>query len=770
MGCAMKSKNILMGMSAFALSVTPLLADAQTADSSEIKLEEIIVTAERRTVDLQKTAVSIVAIDGATLESRGDSSVAQVLRTVPGITIEAGSTAPGAAGTPGPPRVSIRGIGTDGPNKSSATAFYEDGVFLTGGGAYFHDIERVEVLRGPQGTLYGRAATAGAVNLITNKPSQKQEATAALEFGSFNLQHISAMANQPLSDSLAVRISFNSNKRDPIYNNGYGEVDETNTRIKLLYKPSDDFSLLLSGVYYKSAGSGGASVPLPTQASKPTDWITTSLPTPSNRTDYRRVNAELNWNVGIGTLTYIPAYTTDENHNVVFNPGMATGSVTRVSSNLPHDRTQSHELRLASNSDSALSWIGGAYYYRNKYDQDMLNETYTGSPGAPVLAVVSPSLPTGGYVFSGATRKQFFVLTSKAVFGEVTFAATDSLRFLGGVRQSYDDVQNLDHTDNRVVLNQTTGAPGVLRELTVTKDYSRLDWRVRAEKDLSDNNLLYASVSTGYRPGGAFNGTTYKQETVTAFELGSKNRIGDRVTANVSGFYYKYDGFQAPANYCFPTSLGPTGPVCASQTPFLSDVMSADATFYGVEAELTAQLTNNDKLTLAPSYIRSEFKEDLVSTSPHTDAQYLPFYIGGVVPKYYIYTNGKVVPHSPKFSATADYQHQFNLANGAAITAQADARYSSKYIVGFDAAAYGGSNLSTTPATPVLVDPRLTQEAYVLSNASLMFTSANQRYNLTAYGKNLANKIIKIGLGGPLNTASVNDPRTYGLLFSAHFE
>lgn len=747
-------------MSTLALGcATAQWAHAQTA------LEEIIVTAERRSVDLQKTALSIVAIDGATLESRGDSNVAQVLRNVPGITIEAGSTAPGAAGTPGPPRVSIRGLGTDGPNKSSATAFYEDGVFLTGGGAYFHDIERVEVLRGPQGTLYGRAATAGAVNLITNKPSQKQEAAATLEFGSYNLQHISAMANQPLSDSLALRISFNSNKRDPIFNNGYQETDETNTRIKLLYKPNDDFSLLLSGVYYKSAGSGGASVSLPTQASKPTDWITTSLPTPSNRTDYRRVSAELNWNVGIGTLTYIPSYTTDENHNVVYNPGMAVGQPVKVSSNLPHDRTQSHELRLASNSNAALSWIGGAYYYRNKYDQDMLNETPI---GFLPTGVVSPSLPTGAYVFSGATRKQFFVLTSKAVFGEVTFAATDSLRFLGGVRQSYDDVDNIDHTDNRVVL--TAGVPGVLRELSVTKDYSRLDWRVRAEKDLSANNLLYASVSTGYRPGGAFNGTTYEQETVTAFELGSKNRIGNRVIANVSGFYYKYDGFQAPANYCFPTSLGPTGPVCASPTPFLSDVMSADATFYGVEAELTAQLTNNDKFTLAPSYIRSEFKEDLISTSPHTAAQYLPFYIGGVVPKYYIYTNGKVVPHSPKFSVTADYQHQFNLANGAAITAQADARYSSKYIVGFDAAAYGGSNLSTTPATPVLVDPRLTQEAYVLSNASLMFTSASQRYNLTAYGKNLGNKIIKIGLGGPLNTASVNDPRTYGVSFSARFE
>lgn len=704
--------GILAGLG---LSVTPLLGHAQGSPpaTSTLQLEEVIVSAERRDADVQKTALAITVIDGDVIEQRGDADAAQVLRNVPSINLQAvtgGASAQSVTGGGGPPRIAVRGLGTDGPNKSSSTAVYENGVLITGGGAFFHDINRVEVLRGPQGTLYGRGATGGAVNIITNNPGREAETSVMLEYGSYNLLHTAAMANQPLTDSLSARIAVNVNKRDALFNNGYSDVDDANARLKLLFEPSDNFSLLLGGVFYRADGAGAGQLVLDTATTPmPDKLITPYREGASNKVSYKRGYAELNWDLGFGKLTYIPAFASSSSSNVAYGSGMTASE--RVTTNSPYDRTQTHELRLASSGESSLSWIGGLFYLNNKYKQTLEN-------GAP---------QTNGSFTPTLQRAQTYQNKSKGLFGEATYAFTDALRLTLGLRQSYDDVYHLDSQVGRTV-------PGP--DILTVDDYEQMDWKVRVEGDLSDDNLLYGAVSTGYRPGGAVNGKPYDPETLTAYEVGSKNRIGERLTFNVSGYYYNYDNFQAVQNY--------NDPVLGMQ----SVVINAAAKFYGVEAEMTALLSANDRLSLAPAFTKSEFTDDFTFLNPITNVT------------SFTYTKGKRVPRTPKFSVSMDYSHRFDLSSGASITAQTDARYQGEHFTDFSDSVYTASGVP---------DARFVQEAYTQVNASLGFAAAEDRYRVTLYGKNLTDKIYKVGIpGGPANIY-VSDPRTYGVVFSTSF-
>jgi iron complex outermembrane receptor protein len=177
-------KNIwLLGLATIAcVHLAPQPAHAETATpaaSAGSELQEVIVTAERRSIDLQKVGLSVTAISGEAIAQQGDSNLAQVLQNVPGVVLQGiteGPSQQSVQGGGGPPNIAIRGLGTPSPNTVGAVAIYEDGVLLQGGGANFYDMSRVEVLRGPQGTLYGRGATAGAVNFITNDPTQSSRA------------------------------------------------------------------------------------------------------------------------------------------------------------------------------------------------------------------------------------------------------------------------------------------------------------------------------------------------------------------------------------------------------------------------------------------------------------------------------------------------------------------------------------------------------------------------------------------------------------------
>ncbi len=233
----------LSALAATGLSIST--THAQGAGAELDKLEEIVITAERREESIQKTSISISTVSGDDITEQGLTNVEQILKNVPAVIIV--GTARGAA-------VAIRGLGFDLPPQvgESATSMNFDGVynFRSESGTYgYFDLSRVEVLRGPQGTLYGRNATGGVVNVISNSPSREFEAKGTLELGNYNLLRAEGAVNVPITDNLAARAAYVAINRDGFLSNGQNDAVGQAGRLKTLYKPNDDPRFPISALF-----------------------------------------------------------------------------------------------------------------------------------------------------------------------------------------------------------------------------------------------------------------------------------------------------------------------------------------------------------------------------------------------------------------------------------------------------------------------------------------------------------------------------------------
>jgi iron complex outermembrane recepter protein len=680
-------------------------AAAQTAApaaNANGELEEVVVTAEHRSTDLQNVGLAVTAISGDEITQHADVDLAQVLQGVPGVVLQGVTDGPSqqsVQGAGGPPNISIRGLGTPSPNTVGSVAVYEDGVLLQGGGLNFFDMNRVEVLRGPQGTLYGRGATAGAVNFITNDPTQTFEADGRVQFGNYDLVATQGMLNIPLSSDFSTRIAFNEVHHSGYFNNGQSNEDDYSVRAKLLFKPSEAFSLLIGFTDYQSNGVGDGQVQL-TGNPSPTAWTTSVPGGPLNYNPiaYRKTYADLEWDLGFARLTYIGGY---QNTNsqfgtfcTCFTPGPppATG-LTYQYVNEPYNDTWTHELRLASAGTSPFSWQGGVYYFSNR----MFTNFEPGYTSA--TSIVPPTFDV----------TQGFKPTSIGLFGEANYAVTSATTVTAGVRETFDHAV------------QTQQLPfGANNDFD--QRLNHFDYKARVQTQLTPENMLYGMISTGYRPGGYVNGVPLTDEHVTAYEVGSKNRVNSLATLNGAVYYYNYSGFQNITN--IPNNVGP---------PTSVDV-PLPATFYGAELEAAFQLTPDDRLVLSPS--AEEAKYTRSATGFDTD-------------------NG-TIPNTPKFSFSGRYAHRFELAGNNYLSWEADGHYQTSELTDFD-----GSNYPTT-------NPSFFQKSYSILNSSLVFTPASEKYTVSLYGKNLGNTLVKLTVyNASPPTAYISDPLTFGVAFSA---
>ena len=373
-------RRLLMGSAAavvcsFGSAILPSPANAQTAAappaaSGASGLREIVVTAERRTSNLQKTAASVTVERGTDLLQRGKFRLADILETVPNVS---GGESDGVSNEPtgndNPASgITIRGLSSNGSLSGQtlagvpAVATYVDDVYGGIGGDY--DIDRVEVLRGPQGTLYGRSATAGVVAIHTINPDlTKYETDLSLEGGSYGLFHATGAVNLPIvKDTLALRVAFNHYQRDGVdITRGAGASNVNEAKAKLLYKPTDTFSLLIGGALQdKTLYNGGVTGNLVA----PNIFQYQSFPTGVATTKFRQVWAEANQDIGGVRLTYLPMYRTWEQNALVFVPGPGGGALQQTVTT-PHDEFITQELRLSSGPDSIIKWQGGLFYYYN---------------------------------------------------------------------------------------------------------------------------------------------------------------------------------------------------------------------------------------------------------------------------------------------------------------------------------------------------------------------------------------------------------------------
>ncbi|GAK33523.1 hypothetical protein JCM17846_21480 [Iodidimonas nitroreducens] len=651
---------------------------AQVNDGDQIEIEEITVTVERRSQSLQNLAGTAALFQGEDLKQLGVQNLTDLNGRFPGLQI---------ANNQGNVEVWIRGIGSSNNTElgDPAAATHLDGVYVPrprGIGSVFFDIERVEVNIGPQGTLRGRNATAGSVNIISIKPGLGVwDAMAEVEFGNFDQTTIHAMLNVPIGDKMALRVSGFSLDHDSYLNN-VGPVDDIDVaeaennlgfRAHFLYEPNDKLRILLTGDYVQEKGTGFTGVnfanPLgngiaPSEIKNPRDVIAAGI-TPILDTEHWGAKIEINYDVGPFNIEYLGSYrdliydfeaTTPLSPNF---PGVleTLGPLDEAFDNF--SRFQSitdsesiiHELRLVSKDDQRLIWSAGVFYF------DEQQFSFLGSTG------------DRGLFFSGLEFNQPDTDgESLSFFGDATFEITPKMRLTGGLRYTDDKKTRFGVNSrsvfaiggenfsccggvrigtpgfdfagkDRTIFNPDTGGDGFVDDQeildfffdgvaefgardnvddifangpvfggapfdqrpdcldTVSGDFfncpadgkvsfavpipgqiaiqngridnSFVDWRARLEYDVTDDHLVYFSVSTGHKsggfndnvpgteglgplnPGGAnnnqFNADTlapeFGEEKVTLFEFGSKNEFDVGATGvrlNASLFYNDY--------------------------------------------------------------------------------------------------------------------------------------------------------------------------------------------------------------------------------------
>jgi iron complex outermembrane recepter protein len=733
---------------------------ADSSASAAVTLEEVTVTAEKRELNLQKTAISITAITGETIDKEGRNDIVDLLKDVPGVSL---NNSPG-----GNYQINIRGIAGGGlPNFDGdpGASINLDGSYnspLVGGPSQlsFYDVARVEVLRGPQGTLYGRNAESGAVNVVTGNPGKEFAANGTAEFGNYALVRASGMVNVPLSNSWALRVAATNINRDGYFTSGNGGNVGSGGRVKLQFDSGSAFRFLIGADYSKVGGAVGVGgmgngIPAWGLGEPPTDpydditkngGLTGTIPRSHQNNTTLKSWMQLDWDLGIGTLTVIPSHVRYATSNFVFSiPMGGTAFNYQVFPSNGVGLQDSAEARLTSAESSKLKWIFGGFYLKAS------NNTFSTLNG---------------------TSTVFVDAKSSAVFGQLTWPVSDSLRLIGGLRQT---------SDKKTFVSSNANLSGFAAPYPGSGggSWSRSDFKLGIEMDLSASSMLYAHVATGYRPGSVqasssalVNAGTAaapipvpnrnlvtKPEALTAFEVGAKNQfLNNRLRVNADVYLYDYKDRQysyfttaaVPTVLCpngqLPLRFGPVDVVC------LIELNANKVRMTGAEIETEWLATENDQLSLSAAILNAKASASQSVTLANPNPP------GGVT---IIDINGKTLPKAPKLQLNGSYQHSFALAGGK-LTPRVDVRYTSKsYLQAFDylqnivnAAGYREGDKYVAPA-------------YTIYDLSLNYSSNNDKWNLNAYLKNVDKKAYKTITDGAYTT--VGPPQTVGAVLSVRF-
>ncbi len=677
---------------------------AQAPESNEA-LEVITVTAQRRAELLQTTPVSVTALAGDALVDRQIDGMLDVAAQVPNLRIEPVTALPNAA------RVFLRGVGEDQstPTTDGAIGFYVDGVFhprMQGAIFDFSDVERIEVLRGPQGTLYGRNTSGGAIKIITADPDEVLAGSVDLTVGSFDRRQIRGTIGGPIADSLKGSLSLLKNERDGNVENvtldrDVNSRDTTAVHGKLIWSATDALEVKLAADWSEDLADVG--VGASAFSGYPADlFVTTADGDPEGYLRTRGVALTAAWASGAYTLTSISAYRDMDNYGIFDNDGEA-----RVIQHFAFDTRQSQftqEFTLASDWGRTQA-IYGAYLFQEKMDHDTIN--FLGSrpnPAGPVTAL--PDL----------THQE---TESYALFGQATYAATDALSFTVGARYTWDNKDFLDRYPTR--------------DLTyaVEEDWTAFTPRVAVDYKLNDNVFLFASWAEGYKAGG-FNRSTvavtaltpYDEEEVSTIEVGVKAEFFDRrLRTNLTLFDNDYQDLQ----------LSAYDPATLVSRRF----NAAAVTTRGAELELSAVAARG---LLA------------YATVGYLDARYDEFYnlVNGVLTDVsYLDLKG-----APRWSYTAGFSWDMPLPMPGLLRLNGNVSHR--------------THMENVVAnTPIVATPALT-----LVDASLVWTSGDERWSATLAGKNLTDKeYIGAGLhiGGLLTVLYPADPRTWSAAVKYRF-
>lgn len=683
-----------------------------TPETDDPRIPDIIVTADRFAKSVQKTPLAVSVVTGDQITKEGRTKIDDVLKNEPAVIVQ--GAAKGFL-------VSIRGLGLSLPPQlgQGAVATNYDGAFSSraeNASAGFYDLDRVEVLRGPQSTLYGRNAVGGVVNIVSRDPRLDGiEGYASGEVGNYDLFHGEGAINVPLGTTVALRVAGAGITRDGYMSNGHDDNKAYAGRAKLLFQPRDAIKLVLGAEYTHLGGKGPGAVPIASVVAGDRD--TTDVSFGYQDVDYYKFWGTLNAEIGPGVLFVEPSYQHTRGRTLgAFGGNFANAADPK------RTRQKSLEIRYSSLAGSAVEWNVGYYHYDNHNVQQTISgacEDTAGNfvvpppgfnsapPGPPGPAPAGACLPADQAVptsYNPEFRNSF----TDGIFGQVTIPLAERFRVIAGARYTWERLTGFGLAD----------ADAQQFKLPTQKD-GHFDYRAGLEFDLASSSLLYATVASGYRQGGfAFGGTPYAPEEMRSYELGLKNRIADgRVLLNGTVFYYDYDSFQlvvADFSGPLPRLFVPTMP----------------AREFGAELETAISIGTGGRLNASLTYLDSRL------------AGVDGFYIG--LP----------FPTSPKWQFKAGYQHAIDLGGRGTITPRADFRTLSRQLVFPEQTAQPDSSPSV-------------QRAYATGDLSIIYSAPGDRFSVTAYLKNVNDKIIK--QSHFFGYAQLAAPRTYGLVGTFKF-
>lgn len=703
-------------------------------------LDEITVTAQKREENLQKVPIAMEVISSEDIKALAKNDLDEIISKVSSAIVQ--KAADGY-------RISIRGISDDssssmGQSMAAPTvAVNTDGVYSnrkdTGMGLF--DIERVEVLYGPQSTMYSSNSPGGIVNVVTAAPkTDKLEVSASIEAGSYGLLHTDGAVNVPVNDITALRASVSTSKRDGYLTGGGDSEDTKSGRLRALYQPNEKLSFTVTGELTKDTGSGfGGGVVLFADQDDTDDPWTAASNESLNENDQttKKIFLNMKLDTGLGELTFVPSYSTRNGTNEMnMNNEIWCGDQSA--------REKSVELRMTSSDDFFIKWILGASYYDSKDEQNMIS-----------LAYLTTGL--GEYSYRSNTQE------TKAAFLNITYPIIDKMRLTGGIRASWDEMV----TDNYE--NKIEGGQYDLKDQEPAQNVNdgRPDYKLGFEYDLGTNSMLYGSYSTSYRVQSMLQGKTLTSEDpqeLKAFSVGAKNRFfGNKLQLNVATYYYKYSNY----NVSYKKSIWyrdydgdgeEDGGGRGNDVPEVEQEemgVVSDGTMYGGDLSMSAIITPQDMLDISAAYIHSEW-DDLYFDWEHTDQTVLVNGVPTVVELKDSDFSGKPISNTPPWTITLAYSHNFNLWNGGSIKATVNSKYQTGYHLSWN-------NEEEYPENY--------QEAHHMESANATYNHSNGNWSLAAYVDNIFNYAEKrtfMGAGG-MSMLDIGDPRTYGIILSVKF-
>ena len=714
-----------------ALAAGSALADAEPG-AGGAQLEELVVTARKVAENIQDTPVSITAFSAATIEKLGMTSVQDIALRTPGLNYA-------NFGDVKLSPTSLRGVvsGSGSAGQDPAVGVYVDEVFIGQGADApldLYDIERVEVLRGPQGTLYGRNTIGGVMNLTTKRPSDEFEGSAEVTYGNYDHLRIAGLVSGPfVPGKLAGKLSAVYDDRDGTSDNVWldksvNDSHHWTTRGQLLFTPTDDVSLVVTGDYFKIDQHPLGYETLNYNDGALLPQLLDLFDLPRNEDPYDRkvyadqqseetleawsASAALKVKFGEAEFTSITAYRT---HEYFSRTDTDRSPVRMAYDGDPEDvDTFSEEARVAWTTGQ-FDWLVGAYYF----DRSASNFSFI-EIGADLADLFGAPEITGLRVGSDATTDT----TSVAGFASMTWRTTDRLEFTLGGRYTHEK-RSIDY-----VQTDPLGILGGSFSVKAEDSWSKFTPNASARFKFTPDVMGYVTVSQGFKSGGYndalgdANGIAYDPETVWNYEAGLKSEWMDRrLLANVALYHMEWDDIQINVD-------NPNTPVF---DPSIYNAGKAHST--GIELELRALATEQLTLGAALSVQQAEYDEGTLSSGDALDK----------------------IPYAPEYSGDLNAEYRVPVGSG-------EISFIAEMLL------RGESYLTLDNQADGRVDD------YQLYNARVAYTSEDGRWGVTLWGKNLADETVKQRLFD-LSTQdlvgqkfiALNEPRTYGLTVHLDF-